>query len=198
MNYARFPVNFIGVSQQYKGSAHWGTDFGWNSNHGGPNVAVYAIADGECAGIVPNDPDIGNMIVTVHKGLINGKWVITRYHHLSKMDVKKGDVLKRGQQVGNMGSTGKQSTGPHLHFEFWICPQNYTYKAADKSKYAVDPMLYLYAYSGQTIGVNTKNAMKLPEQPETGVDYKALYDAEVNKNKSAVTALKDALKTLEG
>ena len=40
----------------------------------------------------------------------------TRYAHLSKVDVKKGDRVEVGQDLGEVGSTG-HSTGPHLHFE---------------------------------------------------------------------------------
>ncbi len=40
----------------------------------------------------------------------------SRYAHLSSLDVKTGDDVTRGQQVGRVGSTGR-STGPHLHFE---------------------------------------------------------------------------------
>lgn len=40
----------------------------------------------------------------------------TRYAHLSKVDVKQGDRVEVGQDLGEVGSTG-HSTGPHLHFE---------------------------------------------------------------------------------
>jgi murein DD-endopeptidase MepM/ murein hydrolase activator NlpD len=38
------------------------------------------------------------------------------YYHLSKMDVKEGDMVKKGQLIGLSGSTGL-ATGPHLHWE---------------------------------------------------------------------------------
>ena len=53
----------------------------------------------------------GNLIEVDH-----GNGLITRYGHLSKIEVQVGDLVTRGQEMGLVGSTGR-STGPHLHFE---------------------------------------------------------------------------------
>lgn len=45
---------------------------------------------------------------------VEGGWVI--YAHLSKTLVKAGDMVKKGQHIGESGNTGN-SSGPHLHFE---------------------------------------------------------------------------------
>jgi murein DD-endopeptidase MepM/ murein hydrolase activator NlpD len=49
----------------------------------------------------------------------HGNEVLTRYAHLSRSVVKKGDLIKRGQKLAEVGSSGR-STGPHLHFEVLV------------------------------------------------------------------------------
>ena len=46
----------------------------------------------------------------------HGDGYVTRYGHHQSLLVKVGDVVKKGEQIGFMGSTGR-STGPHVHFE---------------------------------------------------------------------------------
>jgi murein DD-endopeptidase MepM/ murein hydrolase activator NlpD len=46
----------------------------------------------------------------------HGNGLSTRYGHLSEINVKVGDVIRIGQVIGAVGSTGR-STGPHLHYE---------------------------------------------------------------------------------
>lgn len=67
----------------------------------------------------------GNVVVLDH-----GDGSETRYAHLSRLHVSAGDVVRQGDVVGAVGSTGA-STGPHLHFELRFDGR------------AVDPLAYL-------------------------------------------------------
>jgi murein DD-endopeptidase MepM/ murein hydrolase activator NlpD len=49
----------------------------------------------------------------------HGNDLITRYAHAARVWVKKGDLIKRGQKVADVGTTGR-STDPHLHFEVLV------------------------------------------------------------------------------
>lgn len=53
----------------------------------------------------------GNLILIRHQGRL-----MTAYAHMDKMMIKRGDVIKRGQTIGTVGSTGSVSS-PQLHFE---------------------------------------------------------------------------------
>ncbi len=93
---------------------HAGLDFAAKSG-----TPVYATADGTVT-IADRRSSYGNCIDISH-----GYNYLTRYAHLSKILVKAGDKVTRGDLIGLVGSTGK-STGPHLHYEvrFKDEPQN--------------------------------------------------------------------------
>jgi murein DD-endopeptidase MepM/ murein hydrolase activator NlpD len=86
-------------------AAHAGLDF-----KGPIGTPILAAADGRviAAGV---DGGYGKAIEIKHA---NG--LVTRYAHLSGLNVRTGQMVKRGDQIGRMGSTGR-STGSHLHFE---------------------------------------------------------------------------------
>ncbi len=72
---------------------------------------IYATGDGVISLAEFNSGGYGNQIVINH-----GFTYESRYAHLSKIKVKKGQRVKRGEIIGLMGNTGK-STAPHLHYE---------------------------------------------------------------------------------
>lgn len=114
-------------TQQPVQGAHMGSAFGWRIDpftgrsalHTGldfqaePGTAILAAAGGV---VVTQEvhPAYGNMVEIDH-----GNDLITRYAHASRVWVKKGDLIKRGQKVADVGTTGR-STGPHLHFEVLV------------------------------------------------------------------------------
>lgn len=75
-----------------------------------PGTAVSAAAGGVVAA-AEFHPEYGNMVDIDHD---NG--LTTRYAHLSRFKAKVGDVVLKGQYIGDVGTTGR-ATGPHLHFE---------------------------------------------------------------------------------
>lgn len=81
----------------------------------------------------------GNMVEVDH-----GNDIITRYAHASKLQVQVGDIVKRGQHIANIGSTGR-STGPHLHFEVLVKgvqqdPHKFLSAGAAPPKLAAQPL----------------------------------------------------------
>lgn len=93
-------------------SYHKGLDFA--AQHGSP---VLAPADGKV--VITGTEDGGFYIHGGCVGLDHGHGVDSIYMHLSKVLVKKGDFVKKGQKIGEVGSTGI-STGPHLHWGVYI------------------------------------------------------------------------------
>lgn len=71
---------------------------------------VMATADGVVS-FVGKKGLLGNVVVLDH-----GHGLVTRYAHLQKWLVKRGEKVKRGDVIAKMGNTGR-STGPHVHYE---------------------------------------------------------------------------------
>jgi len=75
---------------------------------------IYATADGTVLRAGWNSGGYGNLVELDH-----GRGITTRYGHMSAILVHAGDHVKRGEQIGRMGSTGR-STGNHVHYEVRI------------------------------------------------------------------------------
>lgn len=85
---------------------HSGIDF--SSKRG---THVYATGDGKVSKVKTSLGGYGKEIEIDH-----GFGYVTKYAHLQKFDVKIGQKVKRGDVIGEVGSTGS-STAPHLHYE---------------------------------------------------------------------------------
>lgn len=87
--------------------------------------ALHAGIDiGSPAGTEIRSPASGKVVVAAYDGRMgkfiridHGYGIETTYGHLSKIHVKYGDKVHRGDLIGLVGSTGKFSTGPHLHYQ---------------------------------------------------------------------------------
>lgn len=90
------------------GAMHAGIDF-----KGAMGSPIFAAAEGRVT-FAGWKSGYGQAIEITH-----GNGMLTRYAHLSRIDVKVGQPVAAGATIGGLGSTGR-STGPHLHFEVRI------------------------------------------------------------------------------
>ncbi len=97
------------VITQYYGWRHVGLDI-----DGDFTSPLYASEDGVVTTAGWNTGGYGLMVLIEHP---NG--MKTRYAHASKLFVKAGDQVHRGQTIAMMGSTGR-STGSHIHYEVYV------------------------------------------------------------------------------
>ncbi|MDT0569000.1 M23 family metallopeptidase [Streptomyces sp. DSM 3412] len=110
----------------------------WSAKHSGQDFAVKsgtAVAAAHGGTVVKaggngagDGPAYGNAVVIKH-----GNGTFSQYAHLSKVNVKAGQVVKTGQRIALSGNTGN-SSGPHLHFEIRTTA---TYGSA------IDPVAFL-------------------------------------------------------
>ncbi|MEU0444515.1 M23 family metallopeptidase [Streptomyces tendae] len=132
-------ASWVDPVKKYELSASFAQNGGmWAHKHSGQDFAVpigtnvvaahggtVVKAGGNGAG---DGPAYGNAIVIKH-----GNGTYSQYAHLSKINVKIGQIVKTGQSIAKSGNTGN-SSGPHLHFEIRTTP-NYGS--------AVDPVAFL-------------------------------------------------------
>lgn len=134
MNMYRIAAQKMPFGMPVKSGFRFTSGFGyrWGRMHNGTDFAapigtpVYAPADG----VVTNaswSSGYGRLIKIQHEFGIE-----TRYAHLSRMNVRKGQRVSRGERIGDIGNSGR-STGPHLHYEVRIGGK------------PINPMIYIKA-----------------------------------------------------
>lgn len=116
--FIRTPVDFTRISSHFNPRRlhpvfktrrpHNGTDYAAPTG-----TPVYAAGSGRVISAGYSKPN-GNYVFIQH-----GERYVTRYLHLSKRLVKRGQRVKQRQVIGKVGSTG-YATGPHLHYEFLV------------------------------------------------------------------------------
>jgi len=121
---------------------------GRRSPHNGVDIAtpvgtsIVSTGDGVVSR-VGNHPFAGRYIDINHSGTFE-----TRYLHLSKVLVKRGQRIKRGQKIALTGNSGR-STGPHLHFELHVGGQPVNPLTADIPTAAKVPDIELASFKAQ-------------------------------------------------
>lgn len=125
------PVKYFGITNPFKVGNHYGVDLGW-SKSSGHNQPIYAIEDGIV--IYKATQKTGGKVIHIKHS--NG--YVSEYAHLNSWLVSINDKVRKGQQIGTMGATGKVS-GEHLHLGL------YKGTSIDYSKMSgfVNPVPYL-------------------------------------------------------
>ncbi|QPG07122.1 peptidoglycan DD-metalloendopeptidase family protein [Salinimonas marina] len=117
-SFLRAPINFKYVSSNFTKKRFHPVQKRWKSHNGTDYVAamgtpVMAAGDGRVIKSTYNRFN-GNYVFIQH-----GEKYVTKYLHFKKRAVKAGEVVKQGQVIGYLGSTG-MATGAHLHYEFLV------------------------------------------------------------------------------
>ncbi len=101
-----------------------GSGFGWRSDPFSGEMSHHSGIDFAAPSGTPIHAAAGGVVVLAEYHHVwgnvveveHGNSMLTRYAHASRLNVAPGDIVKRGQKLAEVGSTGR-STGPHLHFE---------------------------------------------------------------------------------
>jgi murein DD-endopeptidase MepM/ murein hydrolase activator NlpD len=143
--YPRIATSGLGEPRDHGRRPHRGIDFA--SEQGEPvrsvaaGTVTFAGVDWERRAHIPLEPWGAVIVHERHMGprglfveIDHGHGVVSLYAHLASYDVKVGDRVEAGQQLGEVGRTGVRDSGPHLHFGLF---QNGT---------VLDPLVHLAAY----------------------------------------------------
>lgn len=135
-SYSQVTNPYGAPSSRYASGHHTGVDFAKSSG------SVHAAADGKVVAVGWGGP-YGNQIIIKHA---NG--VFTQYAHLASTGgLRAGMTVKGGAQIGTIGATGTNTSGPHLHFELRrtkdygsaISPMKLLVAAGDGNEYTPPP-----------------------------------------------------------
>ena len=153
---------------------------------------ILSIANGVVTKALSKTTGYGKHVVVKHTGVPGYGTLYSSYSHMSQMDVKVGQIVKKGEKIGLVGSTGN-STTPHIHFQvdrgtapfhpYWpfawkeVQAAGVSYTEAvniglgkeNGLKYTVNPFTFIHAYQNYKEGTTTPAVTKTatPEKTET-------------------------------
>ena len=145
-----YPLNYVRINTFFS-SSHQGVDLGWYET---PNMPVLACFTGGVSKIYTDEAYGGGLTLSIKYD--NG--YSSDFKHLSKILVKVGDKVNQLQEVAIMGSSGWNTTGPHLHFNLY------------NNGKRVNPIEHCYLYPDQEVDENDAKIVKYYE--ERGNDMK--------------------------
>ena len=142
---------YITTTGHSKVDVHNGIDM--VSKSGDDNL--YAMWDGKV--IYRGTDSTGcNKVVTAHGGVLPyGMVLVCVYAHVASYKRRAGDPINEGDVIAIMGSSGKYTTGKHLHLGLYAIPKNvwkkkdgtyYTYSDTNRDLYEIDPNEVLHLY----------------------------------------------------
>ena len=183
----KFPLKYIALTQLFT-SNHKGIDMAWNRHQGGKNVPVYAADDGVVYSTKDNDKSKkswGNFVKIKHN---DGTY--TLYAHLRDgIKVKKGQKVKQGDQVGNMGNTGKSGAN-HLHYEVYV--------GGASTSNRKNPLDYTYVYEGQIVHPDdTKKVKYKPKETTPSTPKVDEKDKQINELNNKIKEQDDQILNLK-
>jgi len=153
--------DWMGGQQTYEG--HKGTDYGIERG-----TQILAAAPGEVMIAQYEEGKDLDPNVLLYHGWHNGNHCFTAYAHMSRVDVKVGQRVRRGDQIGLSGpSQSVPSPGPHLHFQLNLAP---SIKGWD-GRFHRDP--YRAIWDPTAVSYWTKD--NDPQYPDTKLSAPTMY-----------------------
>jgi murein DD-endopeptidase MepM/ murein hydrolase activator NlpD len=105
--------SYTGANMLPRGRGHPGVDFAER-----PGAPVLAVADGVVSHMIDSAIGCGHGVVIEHAAF--ARW--SAYCHLQAVTVDVGQVVARGETIGEVGRTGSTSEVPHVHLELCTSP----------------------------------------------------------------------------
>ncbi|MGC8977686.1 MAG: M23 family metallopeptidase, partial [Candidatus Ratteibacteria bacterium] len=160
---------------------HYGIDISLKNPSVAKGLDVAALYDGKVVKVITgrkegnvdkNSKDAGNFVVIEHTLPGVGKFY-SMYAHLDNVNVKVGQEVKAGQNIGTLGNTGRV-TGPHLHLGIYVkdakilekilenlpkelqSKESYAFDSKYK-RYFIDPVKFIKAFKDLGFAYDIKN-----------------------------------------
>ena len=156
---------------------HNGIDLAGKTSGAAMGKPIYSLTNGKVTQVFKNNPSAGNGVVILGE---DGRTY--RYIHMQKTPpVKTGQKISAGQQIGNIGSTGR-STGPHLDL-----------KVVDTNGKYIDPKKVLNQMAAGGGGGSSSGGYNASQEAAQNASNVADAQSQINSNKSSLIQIADEI-----